>query len=47
MTTTGRSDVGTGARRQKHNLLMRTKPLRTPPETAFDNSPSRVQALDR
>jgi hypothetical protein len=47
MTTTGRSDVGTGARRQKHNLLMRTEPLRTPPETAFDNSPSRVQALDR
>ena len=28
MTTIGRSDVGTGARRQKHNPLTRTKPLR-------------------
>jgi hypothetical protein len=28
MTTTGRSDVGAAARRQKHNPLTRTKPLR-------------------
>jgi hypothetical protein len=47
MTTIGRSDVGTGARRQKHNPLTRTKPLRALHETSFDNSPSRVQALDR
>lgn len=47
MTTTGRSDVGTGARRQKHNPPTRTKPLRTLYETAFDNSLSHVQALDR